>query len=93
MLHDLVEKITDAETRQAYNRAVKELADSLRAAGEPDKAQKLTEIAALRNNRFSKREAKEDLFYLDFRFVLYDNTRGQERTRRQTIDFHTPPLC
>ena len=45
MLHDLVEKITDAETLQAYNRAVKELADSLRAAGEPDKAQKLTEIA------------------------------------------------
>ena len=50
MLHDLVEKITDAETLQAYNRAVKELADSLRAAGEPDKAQKLTEIAELRNN-------------------------------------------
>ena len=47
MLHDLVEKITDAETLQAYNRAVKELADSLRAAGEPDKAQKLTEIAEL----------------------------------------------
>lgn len=27
MLHDLVEKITDAETLQAYNRAVKELSD------------------------------------------------------------------
>ena len=61
MLHDLAEKITDAETVQAYHQAVKELTDCLRAAGEPDKAQKLTEIAALRNNRFSKREAKEDL--------------------------------
>ena len=61
MLHDLTEKIATAETNQAYNQAVKELADYLRTAGEPDKAQKLIEISALRNNRFSKREAEEDL--------------------------------
>ncbi len=61
MLHDLTEKIENAETVQTYNQAVKELADYLRAAGEPDKAQKLIEISALRNNRFSEREAEEDL--------------------------------
>lgn len=60
MLHDLAEKIADAETVQAYNQAVKELANCLCDAGKPDKAQKLTEIAPLRINRFSKRESKED---------------------------------
>ena len=60
MLHDLAEKIADAETVQAYNQAVKELANCLCDAGKPDKAQKLTEIASLRINRFSKRESKED---------------------------------
>ena len=66
MRHDLVEKITDSETIPAYNQAVKELADYLRDAGEPDKAQKLTESAALRNNRFhtGKPEAFNGRFYL-----------------------------
>ena len=61
MLHDLTEKIINAETVQIYEQAVKELADYLFNAGEPDKARELTEIAALRNNRFSKREAEGDL--------------------------------
>lgn len=85
MLHDLIEKITDAETLQAYNRAVKELADSLRAAGEPDKAQKLTEIAALRNNRFSKREAKEDFAARKAAVVEYCRLL-QTDTERTTAD-------
>lgn len=61
MLRDLTEEINNAETVQAYNEAVKKLADYLCDAGETDKAQKLTRIAALRNNRFSKREADENL--------------------------------
>ena len=61
MLLDLTEKIINAETVQTYEQAVKEMADYLSNAGEPDKAQKLTEIATLRNNRFSRREAAGDL--------------------------------
>ena len=61
MLLDLTEKIINAETVQTYEQAVKEMADYLSNAGEPDKAQKLTEIATLRNNRFSRREAGGDL--------------------------------
>ena len=61
MLRDLTEKIESAVTVQAYDQAVRELADYLRSADEPGKAQKLMEIAALRNNRFSRREAEEDL--------------------------------
>ena len=61
MLYDLTEKIVNAETVQIYEQAVKELADYLFNAGETDKAQKLTEIAALRNNRFSRRGTVEDL--------------------------------
>ena len=61
MLHDLTEKIVNAETVQSYEQAVKELADYLFNAGELDRARKLTEIAALRKNRFSRREAEGDL--------------------------------
>lgn len=61
MLHDLTEKIVNAETVQIYEQTVKELADYLFNVGETDKAQKLTEIASLRNNRFSKRGTEEDL--------------------------------
>lgn len=61
MLHDLSEKIANADTVQNYNQSVKELTDYLCDIGEPDKAQKLTDVAALRNNRFSKRGAEEDL--------------------------------
>ena len=61
MRHDLTEKIENAETVQIYEQAVKELADYLFNAGETDKAHKLTEIASLRNNRFSKRGTEEDL--------------------------------
>ena len=44
MLHDLTEKKINAETVQKYEQAVKELADYLYNAGEPDKVRKLTEI-------------------------------------------------
>ena len=60
MLHELTVNILNAETVQTYEQAVKELADYLFNVGEPDKAQKLTKIAALRNNRFSGRAAEED---------------------------------
>lgn len=61
MLHDLTKRIKNAETVQTYEQAVKELADYFFETGEPDKARKLTEIAALRNNRFSSRETERDL--------------------------------
>lgn len=54
MLRDLTEKIINAETVQIYEQAVKELTDFLYDAGKPSEARKLTEIAAVRNNRFSR---------------------------------------
>ena len=61
MLHELTKKIANAETVQKYEQAVKELADYLFNAGEPEMARKLTEVGALRNNRFSRREAEGEL--------------------------------
>ena len=61
MLRDLTEKIINAETVQIYEQAVKELTDFLYDAGKPSEARKLTEIAAVRNNSFSRRGAEEDL--------------------------------
>ena len=61
MRRELTEKIMAAETVEAYEVAVKALAEYLINAGEPEKAQNLMEIASVRKNRFSKREEAEVL--------------------------------
>lgn len=71
MLRDLIDKVSNAETVQAYNQAVKELADYLREAGKFDKAQQLMNVSTLRSNRFSKREEEENLILAKNAVVEY----------------------
>lgn len=61
MLYKLSQKISDAESTQAYLQAVKELTDYLYQVGLIDQAEILNEMASLRENRFSKRATDEEL--------------------------------
>ena len=98
MLHDLTEKIVNAVTAQEYNQALKELADYLRTVGKPDKAQELTEIAVLRNNRFSKREAEKDLAagktaVIEYCRLLQESSEKIDENRIMHLLVNFPVFC
>ena len=61
MLHELSEKVLAAESVQAYEHALKELTEYLDDIGMQEDAEKLAEVAVIRKNRFSRREAGENL--------------------------------
>lgn len=85
MLHELTEKVMEAESTREYEQAVRELSEYLYSIGRPRQAQELMEISALRKNKFSKREAEKELSAGKTAVKLFCRT-FQEKNDIHTMD-------